>query len=49
MVKRKAEYIEGDKARKNFEDAMRFAFRVPKDKAPKPGPKRRKPSGRDAS
>lgn len=30
MVKRKAEYNEGPKARENFEDAMRAAFQIPK-------------------
>ena len=46
MAKRKAEYNEGPKARKKFEDAMRYAFSVPKEKAPaKPKPKHSKPSG----
>jgi hypothetical protein len=48
MVKRKAEYIEGGKARENFETAMKSAFQIPKEKAPaKPKPKRRKASGSD--
>ena len=48
MVKRKAEYIEGDKARENFEKAMIAAFRVPKEKAPaNPKPKRRRKLGKD--
>jgi hypothetical protein len=48
MMKRKYEYIEGHKARKNFEDAMRYAFSIPKEKAPsKPKPKRRSKSGKD--
>ena len=38
MAKRKAEYIEGRKARKNFEDAMRHAFSIPKEPAPKGRP-----------
>jgi len=48
MAKRKAEYNEGPKARENFEDAMRYAFSIPKEKAPaKPQPKRRRKSGKD--
>ncbi len=48
MAKRKAEYIEGPKAREKFEDAMRYAFSIPKEKAPaKPKPKRRKAPGSD--
>jgi hypothetical protein len=44
----KAEYKEGTEARKNFETAMKAAFRIPKEKAPaKPKPKRRKASGSD--
>ena len=47
-MKRKAEYIEGRKARENFENAMKAAFQIPKEKAPaKPKPKRRKASGSD--
>jgi hypothetical protein len=47
-MKRKAEFNKGVKARKKFEDAMRSAFRIPKEKAPaKPKPKRRKASGSD--
>jgi hypothetical protein len=47
-MKRKAEYIEGRKARKNFEDAMRYAFSIPKEQAPpKPEPKRSRKSGSD--
>jgi len=49
MAKRRAEYNEGVKARKKFEDAMRYAFTIPKEKAPKPEPKHRRKSGRDAS
>jgi hypothetical protein len=41
-VKRKYEYIEGRKARENFERAMTTAFQVPKDKVPRPQPKKRK-------
>jgi hypothetical protein len=49
-VKKKYEYIEGRKARKSFEDAMRYAFSIPKEETPaKPAPKRRKPPGRDTS
>ncbi len=48
MVIKKAEYIEGDKARENFEDAMRAAFQIPKEKAlAKPKPKRRRKPGKD--
>ncbi len=48
MAKRKAEYIEGRKARKNFEDAMRHAFSIPKEEAPaNPKPKRSRKSGSD--
>jgi hypothetical protein len=48
MTKRKAEYIEGRKARKKFEDAMHYAFSIPKEQAPaKPKSKRRKASGSD--
>jgi len=48
MAKRKAEYIEGRKARENFEDAMRHAFSIPKEKAPaKPEPKRSRKSGKN--
>jgi len=47
-MKRKAEYIEGKKARENFGGAMRAAFQIPKEKAPaKPKPKRRKSVGSD--
>jgi hypothetical protein len=43
MVKRKYEYIEGRKARENFEKAMTAAFQVPKEQAPpRPQPKKRK-------
>jgi hypothetical protein len=42
----KAEYKEGRKARKNFEDAMRYAFSIPKEKSP-PKPKRPKKSGKE--
>jgi len=48
MTKRKAEYIEGAKARENFENAMKAAFQIPKEKIPaKPKPKRRKSVGSD--
>jgi hypothetical protein len=48
MAKRKAEYIEGRKARENFETAVKAAFQIPKEKAPaKPKPRRRKESGSD--
>jgi hypothetical protein len=33
-MKRKYEYIEGRKARENFETAMKAAFQIPKEKAP---------------
>jgi hypothetical protein len=49
MVKRKYEYIEGRKARENFDSAMKAAFQIPKEEAPaKPKPKRKetvKPRG----
>jgi hypothetical protein len=49
-VTKKPEYHEGPKARKNFDDAMRFAFSIPKEKAPdKPEPKRRKKPGKDGA
>ncbi|MGA2905441.1 MAG: hypothetical protein ABSD98_16570 [Candidatus Korobacteraceae bacterium] len=49
MVKRQAEYNEGRKARKKFEDAMRYAFQIPKEKAPAaPKPKRHRKTGSDA-
>jgi hypothetical protein len=41
-VKRKYEYIEGRKARENFEKAMTAAFQVPKEQVPRPQPKKRK-------
>jgi hypothetical protein len=41
-MKRKAEYIEGRKARENFEEAMTAIFRVPKEAVPRPQPKKRK-------
>jgi hypothetical protein len=48
MAKRKAEYIEGAKARENFESAMKAAFQIPKEKAPaKPKPKRHRKPGKD--
>jgi hypothetical protein len=48
MATRKIEYVEGVRARKNFEDAMRYAFSIPKEQAPpKPKPKSRKKSGKD--
>ena len=38
-MKRQYEYSEGPEARKKFEDAMRYAFSIPKEKAPaKPKP-----------
>jgi hypothetical protein len=40
-MKRKYEYIEGPRARKNFEEAMTAIFRIPKDKVPRPQPKKR--------
>ena len=50
-MKRKYEYIEGRKARENFEKAMTAAFRVPKEQVPRPQPKKRKakpkPHGKD--
>ena len=38
----KYEYIEGRKARENFEKAMTAAFQVPKEQVPRPQPKKRK-------
>jgi hypothetical protein len=50
VAKREYKYNEGSKARENFEDAMRYAFSIPKEKAPaKPKPKHRKKPGKDAS
>ena len=50
MAKRKTEYNEGPKARENFENAMRYAFNIPKEQAPqKPEPKRRRKTGKDAA
>jgi hypothetical protein len=47
-MKRIYKYNEGPEAGKKFEDAMRHAFSIPKEKAPaKPKPKRRKASGKD--
>jgi hypothetical protein len=51
-MKRKYEYIEGKKARENFEKAMTAAFQVPKEQTPpRPQPKKRKakpaPNGKD--
>jgi hypothetical protein len=47
-VKREYRYAEGSRARKEFEDAMRAAFQIPKEKAPaKPEPKRRRKLGSD--
>jgi hypothetical protein len=48
-MKRKAEYIEGRKARKNFEEAMTAIFQVPKEQVPRPQPKKRKPKVRKES
>ena len=42
MTKKKYEYIEGRKARENFEEAMTAIFRVPKEEVPRPQPKKRK-------
>jgi hypothetical protein len=36
VMKRKYEYIEGGKARENFEWAMAAAFQVPKERVPRP-------------
>jgi len=45
-MKRQYKYVEGQNARKTFEDAMRYAFSIPKEKAPaKPKPKRTKKHG----
>lgn len=41
-MKRKYEYIEGKKARENFERAMTAAFQIPKEQVPRPEPKKRK-------
>ena len=50
MAKRKAEFNEGPKARRAFEEAMRYAFSIPKEKAPaKPRPERNRNPVRDAS
>jgi hypothetical protein len=47
-MKRKYEYVEGSAARNKFEDAMRYAFSIPKEQTPpKPKPKRRRKSGKD--
>ena len=47
-MKKKYEYVEGRKARKNFEDAMRYAFSIPKEQTPpKPEPKRSRKSGKN--
>ena len=48
----KGEYIEGRKARENFEKAMTAAFQVPKEEVPRPQPKKKrkaraKPHGKD--
>jgi hypothetical protein len=49
-ARKKVEYNEGPAAGKRFEDAMRYAFTIPKEKAPvKPKPKHRKKTGKDAS
>ncbi len=48
-MKRKYEYIEGRKARENFEKAMTVAFQVPKEQAPRSRPKKRKPKPRKES
>jgi hypothetical protein len=42
VVKREYKYIEGRKARENFEKAMAAAFQVPKEQVPRPQPKKRK-------
>ena len=45
-MKRKYEYIEGRKARENFEKAMTAAFQVPKEQVPpRPQPKKQKAKG----
>ncbi len=48
MRNKNTQYKEGAQARENFEDAMRYAFSIPKEKAP-PKPKRSKKSGKDAN
>jgi hypothetical protein len=48
-VKRKYEYIEGRKARENFEKAMTTAFQVPKEQVPRPEPKKRTAKPRQKS
>jgi hypothetical protein len=48
-MKRKYEYIEGRKARENFEKAMTAAFQVPKEQVPRPQPKKRKAKERKES
>ena len=48
-MKRKYEYIDGRKARGNFEKAMTVAFQVPKEQVPRPQPKKRKPKLRKES
>jgi hypothetical protein len=40
-MKRQYEYIEGRKARKNFEEAMTAIFQLPKEAVPRPQPKKR--------
>ena len=52
VMKRQYEYIEGKKARENFEEAMTAAFQVPKEQVPRPQPKKKrkatpKPHGKD--
>jgi hypothetical protein len=47
-MRKQYKYVEGAKARKDFEDAMRYAFSIPKEQAlPRPKPKRRRKSGKD--
>lgn len=41
-MKRKYEYIEGRKAKENFEGAMTAIFQLPKEAVPRPQPKKRK-------
>lgn len=40
-MKREYKYVEGPKARENFEEAMTAIFRVPKNEVSRPQPKKR--------
>ena len=47
-MKRKYEYNEGPKARRNFEQAMTAIFKVPKSEVSRPQPKKRAKRSKDA-